>query len=197
MRAAAAILLLVALAAPGLADDWNRGRGRPDVDVFVPVDPYEHERLYWSDGKDHHRVPGTVTINGSPYVCDRDGKRFDDRDGESDRDRPRRLSTNGCVGIDIAVSQFSDDQSELFHHWRFRCIRQRGQRHLYRFARRRIGHEHQRCKRRGGDRWNVRREYPGIIAPTSLDTEYGRNVHRHQYRPERGFVSLRVANCRQ
>jgi hypothetical protein len=80
VRAAAAILLLVALAAPGLADDWSRGRGRPDVDVFVPVDPYEHERLYWSDGKDHHRVPGTVTINGSAYICDRDGKRFDDRD---------------------------------------------------------------------------------------------------------------------
>jgi len=78
MRATAALLLLVACTVPGLADD--HGRGRPDVDVFVPVDPYEHERLHYFDGRDHHAVPGTVTINGAPYICDRDGARFTDRD---------------------------------------------------------------------------------------------------------------------
>lgn len=79
MRAAAALLLLLA-GVPAIAGDRRHGRGRPDVDVFVPVDPYEHERLYWSDGRDHHALPGTVTINGSPYICDPDGTRFEDRD---------------------------------------------------------------------------------------------------------------------
>lgn len=71
-------LLLLGHAAP--SDAGERRRVDPDVDVFVPVVPEEHERLYFFGGRDHHVVPGTVTINASPYVCDRDGARFDDRD---------------------------------------------------------------------------------------------------------------------
>ena len=81
MRLLAGLLLLVAWAAPALADDRGRGRNQgADVDVWVPVDPYEHQRMYWSDGQDHHSVPGTVTINGSPYICDLDGAKFTERD---------------------------------------------------------------------------------------------------------------------
>ena len=71
----AALVLAIALAAH--ADDVRR---RPDVDVLVPVDPYEHERLHWFGKRWHHLVPGTVTINGDPYVCDLDRRRFADRD---------------------------------------------------------------------------------------------------------------------
>jgi hypothetical protein len=81
MRLLVGLLLLVASTAPAVADDRGRGRDRgADVDVVVPVDPYEHQRMYWSDGQEHHSVPGTVTINGSPYICDLDGARFTDRD---------------------------------------------------------------------------------------------------------------------
>jgi hypothetical protein len=81
MRRFLVLLLVAACVGPVVADDRGRGRDRgADVDVFVPVDPYEHERMYWSDGQDHGSVPGTVTINGSPYICDLDGARFTDRD---------------------------------------------------------------------------------------------------------------------
>jgi len=72
-------LLLFGHAASSLAFDRHPAR-RSDLDVVVPVVPEEHERLHFFDGRDHHVVPGSVTINGSPYICDRDGARFEDRD---------------------------------------------------------------------------------------------------------------------
>ena len=71
---ALAIALIVAAA-------WTAARaGDVDVDAFVPVEPREHERLHFFDGRDHHLVPGTVSIDGRPYVCDPDRKTFRDRD---------------------------------------------------------------------------------------------------------------------
>ena len=64
----------------GCVRDVRLGLPVTDVDVVVPVVPEEHERLYFFSGRDHHAVPGTVTINGSPYVCDKDGARFTDRE---------------------------------------------------------------------------------------------------------------------
>ena len=72
-----AVLALVLAGRAVLADD--RGAA-PRVEVLVPVDPNEHHRLYWLGRKDHHLVPGTVTIDAAPYVCDVDAKVFADRD---------------------------------------------------------------------------------------------------------------------
>jgi hypothetical protein len=71
----AAVVLLGALRAA--ADD--RG-GRSSVDAVVPVVPEEHRRLHYFGRRDHHLVPGTVTINRAPYACDLDGKHFRERD---------------------------------------------------------------------------------------------------------------------
>jgi hypothetical protein len=81
----AAALLLVAsgAAAAGDAPAPDRGRrsgGRPDVDVVVPVDPYEHDRLHWFDGRPHGLVPRVVAVNKAPYVCDADRQRFTTED---------------------------------------------------------------------------------------------------------------------
>jgi len=48
----------------------------PNVDAIVPVPPEEHERLHYFGRRYHHLLPGTVTIDRSPYVCDVDGHRF-------------------------------------------------------------------------------------------------------------------------
>lgn len=70
--------MLLTFAAFARADDVRR-RG-PDVDVVVPVDPRQHDRLQWFGRQDHHLVPGTVTINRAPYVCDVEGEEFRRRD---------------------------------------------------------------------------------------------------------------------
>jgi hypothetical protein len=73
MRALATALLVAAT--------WTAARaGGVDVDAFVPIDPHEHERLHFFDGRGHHLVPGTVSIDGKPYVCDPDGKTFREQD---------------------------------------------------------------------------------------------------------------------
>ena len=72
MRALREALLAVALAAVAAADD----RPRTSVDAIVPVPPTEHERLHWFGRRGHHLVPGTVTIDRAPYVCDLDRKTF-------------------------------------------------------------------------------------------------------------------------
>jgi hypothetical protein len=72
-----AVAFAVALAGAPRAEQATRA---PDVDVFVPVPPYEHERLHFFDGRHHHLVPGTVTIDREPYQCDRDRKRFSSED---------------------------------------------------------------------------------------------------------------------
>jgi hypothetical protein len=75
----------MALAASlAVADDQTppaRGAAAgPNIDVIVPVPPYEHERLHYFGQRDHHLVPGAVTVNKPPYVCDVDQRRFQDRD---------------------------------------------------------------------------------------------------------------------
>jgi len=72
------LMLLLAFAVPVLADDSRRRN--VDVDAVIPVPPYEHDRLHYFDGRPHHLVPGTVSINRSPYVCDIDRDRFRNRD---------------------------------------------------------------------------------------------------------------------
>lgn len=77
------VLALLLGAAPARADGPAQGAGadqasrpRPDVDVVIPVEPYEHERLHWFGRRGHHLVPGTVTIDQEPYRCDVDKLRF-------------------------------------------------------------------------------------------------------------------------
>ena len=72
VRALRGALVVVALAAGAAADD----RPRTSIDAIVPVPPTEHERLHWFGRRHHHVVPGTVTIDRAPYVCDLDGKTF-------------------------------------------------------------------------------------------------------------------------
>jgi hypothetical protein len=98
------MLAAFALALPAAAGEPRGGR-RPDVDVIVPLDPREHDRLHWFDGEPHHLAPGTVTIDVPPYVCDRDGRTFTDRDaftahlrrahGVPAAEIPRRLVVEG------------------------------------------------------------------------------------------------------
>jgi hypothetical protein len=65
--------------APQASTTGQQRRG-PDVNVIVPVDPHEHERLHWFGRRGHHLVPGTVTIDREPYRCDVDGQRFRQED---------------------------------------------------------------------------------------------------------------------
>lgn len=78
MRLLAAGSLAALLAVAAHAGDGRRGRD--GLDVLVPLDPHEHERLHWFDRRDHHLVPGTVTVNRAPYVCDVEGTEFRRRD---------------------------------------------------------------------------------------------------------------------
>jgi hypothetical protein len=73
-----AIAVLIVSAASVRADEPRTVR--PGVEAWVPVDPYEHERLHYFGRRDHHLVPGTVTINAKPYVCDLDQRRFRERE---------------------------------------------------------------------------------------------------------------------
>lgn len=72
--------------AAGLAGAGEPGRHagererRGDVDVWVPVEPTEHERLHWFDGRPHGLVPRVVSVNKPPYVCDLDGRKFKTED---------------------------------------------------------------------------------------------------------------------
>jgi len=73
-----AIAVVIVSAASVRADEPRTVR--PGVEAWVPVDPYEHERLHWFGRDDHHVVPGTVTINRAPYACDVEGMEFRRRD---------------------------------------------------------------------------------------------------------------------
>jgi hypothetical protein len=73
-----AVVVLIAAVASARADEPRRAR--PGVEAYVPVDPYEHERLHYFGRRDHHQVPGTVTINAKPYACDLDQRRFRERE---------------------------------------------------------------------------------------------------------------------
>src|SRR5579883_1887488 len=101
------LLAALALALPAAAEDPRGGRpGAPEVDVIVPLDPREHDRLHWFDGEPHHLAPGTVSIDAPPYVCDRDGRTFTDRDAFTahlrrahgrDPSTPRRRGWSGSL----------------------------------------------------------------------------------------------------
>ncbi|HZP40467.1 MAG TPA: hypothetical protein VFD84_03035 [Candidatus Binatia bacterium] len=81
MRVAAG-LLAVAFAAIAFAEGAapsTPARG-PRVEAAIPLPPTGHERLRFFGGRDHHLVPGTVTIDKPPYVCDVDGRGFGERD---------------------------------------------------------------------------------------------------------------------
>lgn len=84
MRLLLAVVALLSLAGNASAGDHRgprRGFGEPDLDIWVPIDPYEHERLYWKRKSDRDLVPGGVSINGEPrYVCDLDDEKFTDRE---------------------------------------------------------------------------------------------------------------------
>lgn len=105
MRRAPILALLVVLAAaPALAQSMRAGGGpkggpgggpgngpggRPapghggygaGVDVWVPIDPYEHERTWYMHRSDRSLVPPAVSIDEDPYICDLDGERFSDRE---------------------------------------------------------------------------------------------------------------------
>jgi hypothetical protein len=74
VRAFVALLLGLAIA---VAYAEDRRRFDRDLDVIVPIDPHEHERVYWFAHPERRVVlPGTVTINGAGYVCDVDRRRF-------------------------------------------------------------------------------------------------------------------------
>jgi hypothetical protein len=77
MRALVVVLLAASVV---LAADAPAPSTRTHLDVVVPVDPREHERLHFFGRPEHHVVPGTVTINGAAYACDPHGLRFSDRE---------------------------------------------------------------------------------------------------------------------
>lgn len=65
------------------ADDQKPGpksEPKSEVDAVIVVPPYEHERLHFFGRRQHHLVPGTVTIDRAPYTCDVDGRHFGERD---------------------------------------------------------------------------------------------------------------------
>jgi hypothetical protein len=95
MRSLAVGALLLAIGASAGAQSREP---RSDVDVIVPVPPVEHERLYWFGRRDHHAVPGTVTIDRAPYACDVDRTSFADRDAFVAHLR----SAHGVVASDVA-----------------------------------------------------------------------------------------------
>jgi hypothetical protein len=74
MRRFPAVVLALALGLPAAADD------RPRTHVVVPVEPREHQRLHFFGRRHRRLVPGTVSINRAPYVCDVDRARFADGD---------------------------------------------------------------------------------------------------------------------
>jgi len=87
MRALATLMLVLAAVISSAADDSpsagtspGNSSARPRVDAVVPIPPTEHERVYYFGRPDHHLVPGTVTIDADPYICDAHRLRFKDRD---------------------------------------------------------------------------------------------------------------------
>jgi hypothetical protein len=128
-RTSIAVLLLALVAGPLLAQDARVGgapaRGarpapgpghRPPpgpgygngLDIWVPIDPYEHERTWYMHRSDRSLVPPAVSIDGEPYVCDLDGKRFSDREKfvghlRGDHGIPRDEIRRGIYEVDGLV----------------------------------------------------------------------------------------------
>ena len=73
---ALAVLLVVLASVVASAGDGHRGA---DVEVVVPIPPHD-PGVQWFGRRDHHAVPGTVTIDEPAYRCDLDGRSFSDRE---------------------------------------------------------------------------------------------------------------------
>ncbi len=72
--------MLLVLLASGVAIAAD-GHRKADVDVLVPVPIAPRDPgVQWFGRRDHHAVPGTVTINAPPYRCDVEGTSFSDRE---------------------------------------------------------------------------------------------------------------------
>ena len=69
-------LLIACLLLPLPAHAQDLVRPKTQVDAIVPVPPTEHGRVYYYGRRYHHLVPGIVTINRPPYVCDLDHRSF-------------------------------------------------------------------------------------------------------------------------
>ena len=80
VRLFVALVLLGLVGNDARADDVRRRDRDHDLGIVVPIDPREHDRLQWFGRRDHHLVPGTVTINRAPYVCDVEDAEFHRRD---------------------------------------------------------------------------------------------------------------------
>ncbi|HLY37504.1 MAG TPA: IS1595 family transposase [Candidatus Binatia bacterium] len=65
---ALAVPLVLASSVASAAD----GRGKSDVEVVVPIAPRD-PGVQWFGRRDHHAVPGTVTVDDPPYRCDVEG----------------------------------------------------------------------------------------------------------------------------
>src|SRR5947208_14324085 len=72
----AVLFLALALGPARPCRGADPGPPPPGVEAIVPVEPEEHERLHYFGRRHHHLVPGTVTIDRPPYVCDVDGRQF-------------------------------------------------------------------------------------------------------------------------
>jgi len=98
---ALALLLVVLAADAATAADGQRGR---DLDVVVPVpiapgDP----GVRWFGRRDHHVVPGTVTIDEPPYRCDVEGVSFADREAFVAHIRAVHRTPSGKIADHVVV----------------------------------------------------------------------------------------------
>ena len=98
MRSLAVAAVVLAIGAPAGAQT-RTSEPRSKVDVIVPVPPVEHERLHWFGHRDHHAVPGTVTIDRTRTACDVDRTSFTDRYAFVAHLR----SAHGVVASDVAA----------------------------------------------------------------------------------------------
>jgi hypothetical protein len=84
----AALSVLPALSGAAAGADYAQlrhgypGPRRADPYVYVPVPPpsdVNQQRGVQFFGRNRVEVPGAVTVNTPPYVCDPDGRTFDDK----------------------------------------------------------------------------------------------------------------------
>ena len=85
MLAALSVLSVLTAAGAATGADYAQLRRRPrraDPHVYVPVPPptdsYQDQGVRFF-GRNRVEVPGAVTVNLPPYVCDLDGRAFDDK----------------------------------------------------------------------------------------------------------------------
>lgn len=83
LHTTAACALIAALLLPGTGSSagdprlQSRRRLRALPYVFIPLDPTRQQPLYFFGGR-ATSLPGVVSVDRPPYVCDVDGKTFTD-----------------------------------------------------------------------------------------------------------------------